>query len=119
MPKLNEQTRAYIYRLAGALLLAAVVYGLIDNDDVDMWMQVVTAVLGLAPVALAVKNTSTDPNKPKTLEESTTVGDFVVSDRADGGRLFTLELDGDPNDMVVGKKNVTFRVLSRVLEDEI
>ena len=56
---MTEAKRAYIYRVVLVLLAVAVAYGLIEGTDVDLWTQLVTAVLGIGASGLATKNTST------------------------------------------------------------
>jgi len=53
---MNEATRAYIYRILLALSALAVVYGLVDESVVPLWLAVASAVLGNG---LASVNTST------------------------------------------------------------
>jgi hypothetical protein len=54
---MSESTRAYIYRIALAVLGLAVLYGVIAGEEaVAAWTALVTAVLGNG---LAAKNTST------------------------------------------------------------
>lgn len=55
---MNEQTRAYVYRIALALLGLAVVYGFVTDAAVAPWAALIAA---LFPVGLAAKNTSTKP----------------------------------------------------------
>lgn len=57
---LNESTRAYLYRIALAVSVLLVAYGVISEARADVWLQVILAVLAIAPSALATKNTSTD-----------------------------------------------------------
>lgn len=109
MPTLNEQTRAYIYRLVVAAMAVAVGYGLLEKEDVDVWLQVVTAVLGLLSAGLAAKNTSTNPATPKTVTDITYVGDILVGPGSEGKTLFSLELNGPPENLEK-EKAVTFRV---------
>lgn len=56
---MSEATRAYIYRIAIVLALVAVAYGIISEEQSELWLQVIVAVLAIAPTGLAVKNTST------------------------------------------------------------
>ena len=76
MPVLNEQTRAYIYRIALAAFALAVVYGIVKRDDVDVWVELIGAVIGIGGFGLASKNTSTDPNRPKTVSEVNRINDL-------------------------------------------
>lgn len=57
----SEPTRAYIYRIALAVLAVLVVYGLLGPDEVPVWTEVVSAVLGIGATSLATANTSTRP----------------------------------------------------------
>lgn len=56
---MSEATRAYIYRIALAVLAALSLYGLIGPDEIPVWTGVIVAVLGIGTTALATKNTST------------------------------------------------------------
>jgi hypothetical protein len=58
---MTEKTRAYLYRVALALLAVAGAYGLIGPDDTPVWVNVVSAVLGIGAAGLATANTSTNP----------------------------------------------------------
>ena len=54
---MSEATRAWIYRIALAILTVAVAYGLIqDEQQIAAWTALVTAVLGNGRAAL---NTTT------------------------------------------------------------
>ncbi|MFG0329215.1 MAG: hypothetical protein ACF8PN_04885 [Phycisphaerales bacterium] len=60
----NEQTRAWLYRIALALGAVAIAYGWITDDQADVWLQVIAAVLLVGPAGLAAANTSTsNPDK--------------------------------------------------------
>jgi uncharacterized membrane protein YjgN (DUF898 family) len=52
LPQLSERTRAYFYRLVAAVLPLLVVLGVIEVDDVALY-------LGIAAALLATANTST------------------------------------------------------------
>ena len=52
----DEQTRAYIYRISGAIIPLLAAYGFIQEEQVALWMAVVTSILN---VGLAVANTTT------------------------------------------------------------
>jgi len=54
--KLNERTRAYIYRVAVAVLAVLAGYGLIADEKVPL---IVGALAAILPTTLAAKNTST------------------------------------------------------------
>lgn len=56
MPKLTEAQRAYIYRVAVALLAVAAAYGVVADEKVPV---VVALIAALFPVGLAAKHTST------------------------------------------------------------
>lgn len=55
----NEATRAYIYRVAVAVLALGVLYGLVSGDALDEWAELVMAALGIGTTTLAARNTST------------------------------------------------------------
>jgi len=52
-----ETTRAYIYRIALAVLGVLSLYGLIGPDEIPVWTGVIVAVLGIGSSALATANT--------------------------------------------------------------
>jgi len=54
---LNEQTRAYIYRVSLAALGVLALYGVIGPDEVPVWTGVIISVLGIGTSGLAVMNT--------------------------------------------------------------
>lgn len=56
MIRFNDVTRAYIYRVLLSVQALAIGYGLITEEAAALWVNVVSAVLGLG---LAVQNTST------------------------------------------------------------
>lgn len=61
-PKIDlsaEPTRAYVYRVALAVLVVLALYRVVAGDAIDEWTELLRAVLGIAPVGLAVANTST------------------------------------------------------------
>jgi hypothetical protein len=60
---LNEQTRAYIYRMALAVLGVLSLYGLIGPDDIPVWTGVIVAALGIGTSGLASVNTTRKPPK--------------------------------------------------------
>ncbi len=53
----NEATRAYIYRVALAVLAVLAVYGVIADEAMPVFVGLIAA---LFPVGLAAGNTSTD-----------------------------------------------------------
>jgi hypothetical protein len=57
----REKSRAYLYRVAFALLVAAQGFRWLSVEESDLIANVLTAVLGVGASALAVKNTSTNP----------------------------------------------------------
>ena len=60
---LNEKTRAYIYRMALAVLGVLSLYGLIGPDDIPVWTGVIVAALGIGTSGLASVNTTRKPPK--------------------------------------------------------
>jgi len=56
----SESNRAYVYRVAVAVLAAAAAARFITPDEVDVYLNVLLAVTGIGTTSLAVKNTSTD-----------------------------------------------------------
>lgn len=56
---MTEKTRAYIYRVCVAGAVVAVAYGVISEEQSALWLQVIVALLAIAPSGLAAKNTST------------------------------------------------------------
>lgn len=59
----TEQRRAYIYRIALAVLAALSLYGLIGPDEIPVWTGILLAVLGLGTSGLATVNTTTKPKE--------------------------------------------------------
>lgn len=53
---MNEQTRAYIYRIVLGLSPLAVFYGLVTSEEAALWVALIANALG---VTLAAANTST------------------------------------------------------------
>jgi hypothetical protein len=60
---LNEQTRAYVYRIALAILGALSLYGLIGPEDIPVWTGVIVSVLGIGTSGLASANTTRKPTE--------------------------------------------------------
>ncbi len=60
---LNEQTRAYVYRMALAVLGVLSLYGLIGPDEIPVWTGVIVAALGIGASGLASVNTTRKPPK--------------------------------------------------------
>ena len=54
-----EHVRAYLYRLAVAVLALLALYGVIAGDDLPAILNVVAAALGLGSAGLAAVNTTT------------------------------------------------------------
>ncbi len=52
-----EKTRAWIYRVATALVPILTGYGVIEDSKAALWIGLVGAVLGLGTGALAAANT--------------------------------------------------------------
>jgi len=59
MDWLTEPRRAYIYRVALAVMALLVLYGLVGVDEAPAWIVVIGAVLGVGTTGLATLNTST------------------------------------------------------------
>lgn len=59
MEWLTEARRAYVYRVALAVMAVLTVYGVVDSDTAPVWLAVIFAVLGLGTSGLASINTST------------------------------------------------------------
>lgn len=59
MLNLDEKTRAWLYRIALVVLVALVAYGVLEEDQVPVWTEVVAAVLAVGSTGLATANTST------------------------------------------------------------
>lgn len=58
MPMPSEATRAYAYRILVAVLPVLTLYGIINESDLALWLNLAAAVLG---VGLAAANTSRNP----------------------------------------------------------
>jgi hypothetical protein len=58
---MSEATRAYLYRIALALLALAGVFKLIGPEDTPVYVEVVSAVLGIGAAGLATAHTSRSP----------------------------------------------------------
>jgi hypothetical protein len=59
---MKQAHRAYIYRVATALVPLSVFYGLLADNEAALWLGVVGALLGTGAHALASANTSTQPS---------------------------------------------------------
>jgi hypothetical protein len=57
---LDERTRAYLYRIALSVIALLVVLGRLASDEVQVWTDLLAALLGIPTSALAVANTSTE-----------------------------------------------------------
>jgi hypothetical protein len=55
---MKQVHRAYIYRVLVAAGIVAVGYGVIRQDEVDLWVQLAATILGTAGLGLAAANTS-------------------------------------------------------------
>jgi hypothetical protein len=55
--KLDQRTRAYVYRVALALLAVLSLYGLIGPEEIPVWTGVLVAVLGIGSSGIATANT--------------------------------------------------------------
>lgn len=55
----NEAQRAYIYRIALAVLAILVARGFIADGEAPMWAEIIGSVLAIGSTGLAVANTST------------------------------------------------------------
>jgi hypothetical protein len=56
---MDERTRAWIYRVATALLPLLILYGVVSEAEAALWVGVLAAVLAVGEGALASKHTST------------------------------------------------------------
>lgn len=61
MKPLSPQQRRYLYRLALAVVAALVTYGAIEATDVDVWVALVTALLGV-PLVMADRHVPDAPD---------------------------------------------------------
>jgi hypothetical protein len=57
---MNEQTRAYIYRILIAIGAVVAGYGLISSEELALWLGVATAVLNIMPAANTSVGAPTD-----------------------------------------------------------
>lgn len=55
----NEATRAYIYRVIATVIPILVLSGYLAGDQVQLWLNLAAAVLGLAGGGLAAAHTTT------------------------------------------------------------
>ena len=55
----TETRRAYLYRVALAVMALLTIYGVVDADTAPVWLGVVFAVLGIGSAGLATANTTT------------------------------------------------------------
>lgn len=58
---LDQRTRAYVYRVALAVLGVLSLYGLIGPDEIPVWTGVIVAALGIGTSCLASVNTTRKP----------------------------------------------------------
>ena len=56
---MSEQTRAWIYRAAVAIIAIAGVYHLVNPDQAAAWVNAAAAIAGLGSAGLAAGHTST------------------------------------------------------------
>lgn len=56
---MKESTRAYIYRVLVAVMAVALLKGLITQDELPLYLEVILSLLGLGGASLATVNTST------------------------------------------------------------
>jgi hypothetical protein len=56
-----EKTRAWIYRIAIAVVPLLTGYGIVEDSKAALWLGLVGAALGFGTSALAAANTSTKP----------------------------------------------------------
>lgn len=54
---MSERTRAYLYRVATAVIGLLVAYGIVADGDGALWALLAAALLGLGEGAVAVKHT--------------------------------------------------------------
>jgi aspartate oxidase len=55
---MKQVHRAYIYRVLVAAGIVAVGYGVITQDEVDLWVQLAATILATGGLGLAAANTS-------------------------------------------------------------
>ena len=60
---LTEARRAWLYRVALAVMAILTIYGIVDSETAPAWLAVVFAVLGLGTSGLATVNTSTSTDE--------------------------------------------------------
>lgn len=56
---MSESTRAYIYRVIVAVMAIALLKGLITQDELPLYLEVILSLLGLGSAGLATAHTST------------------------------------------------------------
>ena len=56
---MSESTRAYIYRVILAVMAIALFKGLVTQDELPLYLEVILSLLGLGSAGLATANTST------------------------------------------------------------
>lgn len=57
----STQTRAYLYRIAVAVIPVLIAFGYLTSDVASLVLTVAAAVLGVGTAGLAAANTSTRP----------------------------------------------------------
>lgn len=65
----NPKTRRYIYNVVAASIPLLVIFGFISEDHVQVWLNLVAAVLGFGAAGLAAPNTPDDKLKPQGREQ--------------------------------------------------
>lgn len=66
--------RAWLYRIAIAVIALVAVYGLLDSEQVAAWMSVLAAAFGIGAPALALRN------MPKAPQDSVTIPQDLNND---------------------------------------
>lgn len=55
----DERTRAYLYRIAIAVMPILIMYGVVSEQEAAVWIGVVAALLSISANTMAAKNTTT------------------------------------------------------------
>lgn len=64
LTRLDEPTRAWLYRIALAVIALLVAYGVVSEGEAAQWALLIAAVLGIGEGALATANTTTRRRDP-------------------------------------------------------